>query len=190
MSFNMKTILVYFASFLALCSVSLYQSCEQSDHVTCRTFTGITLSAFDITATEYKLLKEGDEVFAKKFAFVFATKMEDVLCQRQSANIMNSAFAYYNNSDNIFIKDTIKEIEIYCAQNFNSTYPAGSILNNLFIIPTLNSNAIIYNWHNAAQMITLDEVPAQTDFYKFYVKIKTKENKVLVDSLPTIKIKI
>jgi len=187
----MKSCIIYAGSFLFIFFVSFYQGCQQSDHITCFTYEGITLSSFDISSAEFKLLKEGDEVFARKFAFSFEPVTAQTICLYRTPNIMNCAYAftrYYN--DNIFIKDTINEVEIYCVQAFNSQYPSGSVLNNLFEIPILNSTNYYNNYQNSSLLIVLNEIPAQTDFYKFYINVKTKENKIFVDSLPTIKIKI
>lgn len=189
----MKSLFIYLGIFLTICSISFYQSCQNSDHIECRTFTGIRIAPFDITTYPYKLMNDSDEVYAKKFAFSFESITGDTLCMAYpTRNIIQSAYATRVNATNIFMKDSIQSIEIYSTTNFNSQYPAGAILNNLFTIPTLFTNVYTnsYNNYDFYQLITLNEVPQQSDFFKFFVRLKTKEGKVLTDSLPTIKIKI
>ena len=189
----MKTLIFYISSFLVICSISFYQSCRQSDHITCIAFSSFNFNAFDISNAEFKLLKEGDEVYAKKFAFTIEPKTNEVLCKQPQVNIINSAYAYkVDYSQQVFLKDSLKEIEIFSLQDFNAQYPAGAVLNNLFDIPPLTNYAYNYGYSYGvySPLITLEEIPSSTKDYKFYIKIKTKENQVFIDSLPTIKIKI
>lgn len=189
----MKSLLIYLGSFLTICSISFYQSCQNSDHIECRMFTGLRIAPFDITTYPYKLLKDSDEVYAKKFAFSFESITGDTIClSYPTKNILNCAYATRINSGNIFMKDSIQSIEIYSTTNFNAQYPAGSILNNLFTIPTLYTTMYSNSPDNTGlyQLITLDAVPSQSDFFKFFVRLKTKQGKVLTDSLPTIKINL
>lgn len=187
----LKGIAIYSGLFVLAASGSLYQSCIQTDHITCGVFTDINVQAYDITTVSYKALQDSDEVFARKFAFDIKIKASDTICyHKNNFNLFNTAYATKIVSDyNIFMKDTIKKIEIYCEQNFNASYPAGSMLNNLFDIPQLG---FIYfgNPHliSTSQMVVLNEIPNQSDYYRFYVKIFSQTNKTFIDTLPLIKI--
>lgn len=183
----MKTISIMLFTFFVLAFCAVYQSCVQSDHITCKMYEDVKLNAFDISNATYTALYDSNEVFAKKFAFEIQYVTADTICHNTRSSFFNEAYA--TKYENIFIRDSIKEIEIYCTSLFQSQYPAGSVLNNLFNIPPIKNNSYGLEYPAANNLISLNEVPLQTDYYKFYVKIKTN-NKSFVDTLPLIKIKI
>lgn len=177
-----------FAFFLGiiLCSV-LYQSCKPIRN--CNVLKDIYGSYFNRVTDS--TLSDSSSVKAAEFGIAVAFRQNSYQCKNENKfSFISKAYAY-KPSLQYYNLDTITSISITSDQDFDASHAAGSLLNDCFIIPDLDSINISNAYYDNAFgfNVLLNKIPSAEKFHQFTVKATVQSsNKVFTYTYGVIKI--
>lgn len=162
-------------------ALSCYQSCRPMRH--CILLNKINMLPFSYTTG--LPMQAMDSVPAKKFSINIDLETQELDCKAES----NMAFipaAYATTIQlNYLYYDTVSSISISALQDFDSTHPAGSPLNDYFEVPAVFTASETFQKNYAFQ---LHSVPDSSMLYQFRVIVALRSGALYDTLLPPVKI--
>jgi len=173
--------LLTIATFCIVSSV-IYQSCQRIRY--CQLLQGIEMTPFNSMTTD--TLGNMDSVKSSDFMVSLRFSKTQFSCKNASGfSLIQSAMAFKPNVQEVYF-DTIKQITITSDQDFNSTHPAGTSLNDLFEIP--DSSSGYYRGQYSDLQYGLYKAPDTEIYHRFSINVEIAGSLPYDTILPPIKI--
>jgi hypothetical protein len=126
-----------------------------------------------------------DSVPAKKFSINIDLETQELDCKATSRNPFIPAAYATSIPLNYLYYDTLSSVSITALQDFDSTHPAGSPLNDYFAVPAVFAASETFQKNYTFQ---LRSVPDSSMLYQFRVIVALRSGALYDTLLPPVKI--